>query len=129
RAARLIRQTSAAVAEARERAGQLAGHASDATRRAHEQLAKTELITESLDEVTAQMNELGGQLATLAPAARTLSDRLGPPVARAAALAYGLSRALAMRRGRPPAPRRAITPEDPATAADRRPALARRQRG
>jgi uncharacterized protein YoxC len=100
KAARLVSETTSAVADARGHGQLLAERAGDASRRAHEQLDKAELITASLDGVTTRMAELNDQLTALTPAARAIADRVGAPLARLAAVVYGVSRALGMRRGR-----------------------------
>jgi hypothetical protein len=61
-------------------------------------LVRTDAITASMDEVTANMAELTGRVTALAPLARLISASAGSPVAKAAALAYGVNRALWMRR-------------------------------
>jgi hypothetical protein len=69
-----------------------------------------------MDEVTANMAELTGRMTALAPLARVIAASAGSPAAKVAALAYGVNRALWMRRpagaqrgsrpaaARPPAP-------------------------
>ncbi|HEV2375569.1 MAG TPA: hypothetical protein VGS19_25830 [Streptosporangiaceae bacterium] len=99
RTARLVSVTIAAVSAARERAESLAEQASAVTRQASEQVAKAGSITASMDEVAATMAELNGRLNALAPAAKTVADGVGVPLARAAALVYGVSRAVGLRRG------------------------------
>jgi len=98
RAARLISQTTAAVASAQERQDVLIERANATIDRASEQLVRTDAITASMDEVTANMAELTGRVTALAPLARVISASAGSPVAKAAALAYGVNRALWMRR-------------------------------
>jgi hypothetical protein len=51
-----------------------------------------------MDEVTANMAELTGRVTALAPLARVIGASAGSPVAKLAALAYGVNRALWMRR-------------------------------
>ena len=67
-----------------------------------------------MDEVTANMAELTGRMTALAPLARVIAASAGSPAAKVAALAYGVNRALWMRRpagaqrgSRPPAARAA----------------------
>jgi len=98
RAARLISQTTVAVASAQERQDVLIERANATIDRASEQLVRTDAITASMDEVTANMAELTGRVTALAPLARLISASAGSPVAKAAALAYGVNRALWMRR-------------------------------
>ena len=45
-----------------------------------------------MDEVTASMAELTGRVAALAPLARLIAGSAGSPVAKIAALAYGVDR-------------------------------------
>ena len=96
--ARLVSETTAAVAGLRERQDALIERASATIDRANEQLIKTDAITASMDEVTASMAELTGRVAALAPLARLIASSAGSPVAKIAALAYGVNRALRMRR-------------------------------
>jgi hypothetical protein len=103
KAGRLMSETSAAVARLRERGDLLIDRANATLDRAGEQVTRTEAITESMAGVTATMTELGGRLATLAPAARTISEGLSGPVTWAAALVYGVTRALGLRRAARPA--------------------------
>jgi hypothetical protein len=100
KAARLMSETSAAVAGLRERGDLLIERANAAIDRAGEQIAKTETVTASMDGIAATMTELDGHLAALAPApAREAGAR---PVTWAAALAYGIRWAVGTRRaGRP----------------------------
>jgi methyl-accepting chemotaxis protein len=106
KAARLIGVTTTAVASLQEQSDQLIQRASAAAQRADEQAARAEAITASMDDVTSAMTELGDRLTALAPAARTVADGIGAPVARAAAVVYGVNRALKLRRdSRPRQPR------------------------
>jgi hypothetical protein len=102
KAGRLMSETSATVAGLRERGDLLIERANATLDRAGEQVTKTEAITESMEGVTATMTELGGRLTALAPAARTLSESLRGPLTWAAALVYGVSRALGLRRAARP---------------------------
>lgn len=120
--ARLIGVTTATVTGLHEQSDLLMQHASAAVARANEQTARAEAITASMDGVTSAMTDLGERLAVLAPAARTVADGIGTPVTRAAAVVYGVNRALRLRRGqraqvaaRPPA-RAALTGEYRAVA-------------
>ncbi len=129
KAARLMSQTTAAVASARERQDLLIERANATIDRASEQLVSTGAITASMDEVTANMAELTGRVSALAPLARVIAASAGSPMARAAALAYGVNRALWMRRSpargggsRPAAARARALPRSPAPGW-RRPAL------
>jgi hypothetical protein len=98
KAARLISQTSATVARLGERQDVLIERANATIDRASEQLVRTDAITASMDEVTVNMAELTGRVTALAPLARVIAGSAGSPVAKAAALAYGVNRALWMRR-------------------------------
>jgi hypothetical protein len=82
-----------------------------------------------MDEVTANMAELTGRMTALAPLARVIAASAGSPAAKVAAMAYGVNRALwmrrsagAQRRSRPPAVRPAARPTAPALRALPRPA-------
>jgi hypothetical protein len=130
KAARLMSQTTDAVASLRERQESLIERAGDTIDRANEQLVKTDAITASMDEVTANMAELTGRMTALAPLARVIASSAGSPAAKVAAMAYGVNRALWMRRpagaqrgSRPPAVRPAAArPTAPALRALPRPA-------
>lgn len=98
RAARLVSEATSAVSGLRERQELLIERANATIDRAGEQLAGTEAITASMDEVTANMAELSGRVAALAPLARMIASSAGSPLARVAALTYGVNRALWMRR-------------------------------
>ena len=97
KAARLMSQTTGAVASLRERQEALIERASATIDRASEQLVRTDAITASMDEVTANMAELTGRMTALAPLARVIAASAGSPAAKVAALAYGVNRALWMR--------------------------------
>jgi hypothetical protein len=107
KAARLVSQTTATVASLGERQDLLIERANATIDRASEQLVKTDEITASMDEVTANMAELTGRMTALAPLAKVIGASAGSPMAKIAALAYGVNRALWMRRpagaARPPA--------------------------
>jgi hypothetical protein len=130
KAARLMSQTTDAIATLRERQEALIERANTTIDRASEQLVKTDAITASMDEVTANMAELTGRMTALAPLARLIGASAGSPAAKVAALAYGVNRALWMRRpagaqrsSRPPAARRAAArPPAPGMKALPRPA-------
>ena len=97
KAAGLMSQTTAAVARLCERQDALIDRANATIDRAGEQLVKTDAITASMDEVTANMAELTGRVTALAPLARVIGASAGSPVAKVAALAYGVNRALWIR--------------------------------
>ncbi|HEY7143347.1 MAG TPA: hypothetical protein VH637_03800 [Streptosporangiaceae bacterium] len=108
----------------RERAGALIDTAQAAVDASTEQLARAGEITANLDQVSANMAELSTQVSALSGMARGISAGLGTPLARLAALAYGIRRAVAIRRGSglpaPAGPGRT-------TLASSRPALAGRR--
>ena len=87
-AATLVRQT---------RADQQAlfARANAAVDRAHAQLDSTEGVSASMDELGDSVTELNGQLSALAGLGRALA---AGPVGRAAAVAYGVRHAVALRR-------------------------------
>lgn len=96
--ARLVTEATTALTGLRDRQDLLIERANATIDHANEQLIKTGAITASMDEVTANMAELTGRVAAIAPLARVIAASAGSPLARAAALAYGLNRALWMRR-------------------------------
>ncbi len=98
RTARLVSEATSAVSGLRERQELVVERASATIEAASEQLVRTDAITASLDEVTASMAELSGRVAALAPLARLIAASAGSPLARVAALAYGVNRAVGMRR-------------------------------
>lgn len=98
RTARLVAEATSAVSGLRDRQEQLMERASATIDRASEQLIRTDAITASMDEVTANMAELSGKVAALAPLARVIASSAGSPLARIAAVAYGVNRALWLRR-------------------------------
>jgi hypothetical protein len=136
KAGRLMAQTSTAIASLREREDLLIDRAGAAIDRAGEQIARTETITVSMDDVTASMAELQGRIRALAPVPRpsTAGTAGTGGLTWAAALVYGVARALGLRwaaryqfiRRREPGPQ--PTGERTA-AADRRPALNGRRSG
>jgi hypothetical protein len=123
KAARLMSQATATVARLGERQDQLIDRANATIDRAGEQLVKTDAITASMDEVTANMAELSGRVSALAPLARMIGASAHSPVAKVAALASGVNRAVWMRRS--PARPAAAGPRmlTRAPAPGRRPAL------
>jgi len=85
------------------RADQLLEHAQAAVDRTNEQLARTDSITASMDQVTANMAELSGHVSALTGLARMLADAVGAPLTGLSALAYGVRRAMLVRRTVPAA--------------------------
>jgi hypothetical protein len=94
----LISEASRMLSDYNDRAGALIDRAQAAVDRTHEQLARTDSITASMDEVTANMAELSGHVSALAGLARGISAGLGGPLLRVAAFAFGVRRAVALRR-------------------------------
>jgi hypothetical protein len=104
KAARLMTESSGAIASLREREDLLIERASATIDRAGEQIARTETITASMDGVTASMAdiaasmaEMRGRVTALTPAARTGPDGTSGALTWTAALAYGFARALGLR--------------------------------
>jgi uncharacterized protein YoxC len=92
-AATLVRETKTGQQE-------LLTRANAAVDRANAQLDKAEVVNGSMDELGASITELAGQAATLAGIGRTVGGALiGGPLGRAAAVAYGIRHAVAVRRG------------------------------
>ena len=97
KAARLMTESSATLASLREREDVLIERASTAIDQVGEQIAMTETITASMDDVTAGMAELRGRLNALAPAATPSTDGSRTALTWGAALVYGVTRALGLR--------------------------------
>jgi hypothetical protein len=102
RAARLMSESTRLVADLRQRADVLLQRAQTAVDgaqaavdRADRQLDKTESVTASMDELGAGMAELTDQVTALAGLGRAIA---AGPVGRTAALAYGVRRAIGLRR-------------------------------
>jgi hypothetical protein len=98
KAARLMSETSAAVAGLRERGDLLIGRANAAIDQAGEQIARTETVTASMEGVTAAMAQMTGHLAATAPALPAPGEGTSGPLTWAAALVYGVRWALGARR-------------------------------
>jgi uncharacterized protein YoxC len=96
RLARLLSAAARLLSEFSGRADHLLEQAHSAIDRTNQQLAKTDAITASMDEVTANMAELTEHVSALAALSRAI---LGAPLGKAAAFAYGVRRAVALRRG------------------------------
>jgi hypothetical protein len=96
KAARLMTQRSAALAGLQQREDLLIGQASAAIDRVGEQIAMTETITATMDDVTASVTELRGRITALAPAAPA-GPRSTGAATWAAALGYGVARAVGLR--------------------------------
>jgi hypothetical protein len=122
KAARLMTERSAALAGLAEREDLLIGRAGTALDQVGEQIAMTESITATMDDVTAGLAELRGQLTGLAPAATAGPAEAGR-AAWTAALFYGVARAMGLRwaaryrliRGHGPGPQEAAAAPVPAS--------------
>ena len=99
RLGRLIGTAGQLLTDYRERTDVLLDRAQAAVDRSHEQLARTDAITDHLDQVSANMAELSTQVSALAGLARGVCAGLGTPLSRLAAVAYGVRRAMALRHG------------------------------
>lgn len=125
RLAGLMSAATSLVADYRHKSDQLFEQAQAAVDRTHEQLARTDAITASMDEVTANMAELSGHVSTLSGLAKGISGAVSTPLTGAAALAYGLRRALLVRRSlqvtalTEPPQRATVLADRPAGLADR----------
>jgi len=98
RLARLISAANRVLADYGDRANTLIERAQAAVDRTNEQLARTDSITASMDDVTANMAELSGHVSALAGLAHGISAGLGTPLLRVSAFAFGVRRAVALRR-------------------------------
>ena len=114
KAARLMSETSAAVAGLRERGDLLIERANAAIDQAGEQIARTETVTASMEGVTAAMTQMSGHLAAAAPALPAPGEGTSGPLTWAAALVYGVRWALGARRPGGDAPWRASPGTAPA---------------
>ena len=98
RLAGLISEATRMLTDYRNSANALIDRAQAAVDRTNEQLGRTDSITASMEEVTANMAELSGHVSALAGLARGISAGLGAPLLRVSALAFGVRRAVALRR-------------------------------
>jgi hypothetical protein len=98
KAARLMSETSAAVAGLRERGDLLIERANAAIDQAGEQIARTQTVTAGMEGVTAAMAQMTGHLAATAPALPAPDETTSGPLTWAAALVYGVRWALGARR-------------------------------
>jgi hypothetical protein len=98
RLAGLISRADRILTDYSGRANALIEQAQAAVSRTDEQLTRTDSITASMDEVTANMAELSGHVSALAGLARGMSAGLGTPLLRVAAFAFGVRRAVSLRR-------------------------------
>jgi Bacterial protein of unknown function (DUF948) len=97
RLSRLITSATEAVAEYRARADSVLAGAQAAVDRAGEQLARSDAITASMDDVTSNMAELSEHVSALAGLARGIAGGLSGPLLRVAAVTYGVRRATGRR--------------------------------
>ena len=95
RLTRVLGDAATLVREMRADQQALFARANAAVDRAHAQLDRTEGVSASMDELGDSVTELNGQLSALAGLGRALA---AGPVGRAAAVAYGVRHAVALRR-------------------------------
>jgi uncharacterized protein YoxC len=98
RMARLVSAVTRMATEYRDRADLLIEQAQTAVDRTNAQLARTDAITASMDQVTANMAELSGHVSALAGVARGISSAATAPLTGVSAFAFGLRRAMLVRR-------------------------------
>ena len=91
--ARLINQTSAAVAGLRESSDAVIDRAHATLDATAGQLSRTDEITASMDEVAGNMAELTGRVTQFAPLARLAAAQAGSRFARVSAFVYGVRHA------------------------------------
>jgi len=97
---RVIGDAATLVRETKTGQQELLVRANAAVDRANAQLDKSEVVTESMGELGASITELAGQAAALAGIGRSVGGAvIGGPLGRAAAVAYGVRHAVAIRRG------------------------------
>jgi uncharacterized protein YoxC len=93
--AKLTTEATRYLSGMRESTDTLIEQAHAAIDRTHAELDRTEVITANMDQVTANVAELTGHVNALANVARSVA---AGPVGKAGALAYGVRRAVALRR-------------------------------
>jgi uncharacterized protein YoxC len=98
RLAKMMSAVTGMITEYRQRADQLIEQAQAAVDRTNEQLARTDAITTSMDQVTANMAELSGHVSALAGLARGISAMATAPLTGISAFAFGVRRAVVVRR-------------------------------
>lgn len=99
-AATLVRETRAGQEAVLARAGAAVDRTGVLLDQATEQLARSEAVSASMDELGAGMSELARQVSALAGLRRRVAGAMaGGPVGKAAAVAYGVRHAVALRRG------------------------------
>jgi len=110
RLAGLISHANRVLTDYGDRASTLIERAQAAVDQTQEQLARTDSITTSMDEVTTNMAELTGHVSALAGLARGISEGFGVPLLRLSGFAFGVRRAVALRRPGRAAPTAAAAP-------------------
>jgi hypothetical protein len=98
RLAGLISHANRVLTDYGDRATTLIERAQAAVDRTNEQLERTDSITTNMDDVTSNMAELSGHVSALAGLARGISTSLGGSLLRVSAFAYGVRRAVDLRR-------------------------------
>jgi uncharacterized protein YoxC len=93
--ARLAGEATRYLSGMRERTDTLIDQAHAAIDRTNAELDRTEVITANMDQVTANVAELTGHVNSLANVAKAVA---AGPVGKAGALAYGVRRAVSLRR-------------------------------
>lgn len=104
RLARLASVAGQVLAQWQARSGDLLASAQAAVERSQQQLDRTDAITAGMDQVTVSMAELSDHVSALSGLAGTFSGALGGPLLRLGAAAYGIRRAVAIRRAVPASP-------------------------
>lgn len=93
--ARLTTEATRYLSGMRERTDTVIEQAHAAIDRTNAELDRTEVITANMDQVTANVAELTGHVSTLANTAKAVA---AGPVGKAGALAFGVRRAVSLRR-------------------------------
>jgi uncharacterized protein YoxC len=97
--ARLINQTSAAVSGLRQDSDAVIARAHTTLDDTAGQLARTDEITASMDEVAGNMAELTDRVTQFAPLAKLAGAQAGSRLARVSAFVYGVRHAAEIRAG------------------------------
>jgi uncharacterized protein YoxC len=95
RLARLISEGAALMSELRTRSDTLLEQAGQAVDQAHEQLARTDAIGANLDVINNNLADLTGDISMLTGTFRAI---VSGPAGRIAAFAFGVRRAIGLRR-------------------------------
>ncbi|HEY1915676.1 MAG TPA: DUF948 domain-containing protein [Streptosporangiaceae bacterium] len=111
--ARLTTEATRYLSGMRERTDTLIEQAHAAIDRTNAELDRTEIITANMDQVTANVAELTGHVNALANVARAVA---AGPVGKAGAVAFGVRRAVSLRRRGDDITRTGITPTGPIPA-------------